>query len=111
MILTYFVTGSLLLRPILCKQRANRIRALYGLLSPAPVAPSAAAPGEKPPELPGIPRSSADPPGSRRVLPHRTPWPAVPFRQENVVGKASDIRSQLAQYGTWREKRITDPDF
>jgi zinc protease len=28
-----------------------------------------------------------------------------------VVGKASDVRSQLAKYGTWREKRITDPDF
>jgi zinc protease len=28
-----------------------------------------------------------------------------------VVGKAADIRSQLAKFGTWREKKITDPDF
>ena len=28
-----------------------------------------------------------------------------------VVGKAADIRSQLGKYGTWQEKKITDPDF
>jgi len=28
-----------------------------------------------------------------------------------VVGKASEIRPLLAKYGTWQEKRITDPDF
>jgi predicted Zn-dependent peptidase len=28
-----------------------------------------------------------------------------------VVGKAADIRSQLRKYGTWQEKKITDPDF
>jgi zinc protease len=28
-----------------------------------------------------------------------------------VVGKAADIKSQLGKYGTWQEKRITDPDF
>jgi len=28
-----------------------------------------------------------------------------------VVGKAADIRPLLAKYGTWREKKITDPDF
>ncbi len=28
-----------------------------------------------------------------------------------VVGKAADIRPQLAKYGTWQEKKITDPGF
>jgi predicted Zn-dependent peptidase len=28
-----------------------------------------------------------------------------------VVGKASDIRPLLQKYGTWQEKKITDPDF
>jgi len=28
-----------------------------------------------------------------------------------VVGKAADIKPLLAKYGTWREKKITDPDF
>ena len=28
-----------------------------------------------------------------------------------VVGKAADIRAQLAKYGTWVEKKITDPGF
>ncbi len=28
-----------------------------------------------------------------------------------VVGKAADIRPQLRKYGSWQEKRITDPDF
>lgn len=28
-----------------------------------------------------------------------------------VVGKASEIRPLLAKYGTWQEKKITDPDF
>ncbi|MGZ5496333.1 MAG: M16 family metallopeptidase, partial [Candidatus Aminicenantales bacterium] len=28
-----------------------------------------------------------------------------------VVGKAADIRPLLAKYGTWQEKRITDPGF
>ena len=28
-----------------------------------------------------------------------------------VVGKAADIRPQLAKYGAWQEKKITDPDF
>lgn len=28
-----------------------------------------------------------------------------------VVGKADDIKPLLAKYGTWREKKITDPDF
>ena len=28
-----------------------------------------------------------------------------------VVGKAADIRPLLAKYGTWQEKKITDPDF
>ncbi len=28
-----------------------------------------------------------------------------------VVGKASDIRPLLAKYGTWQEKKISDPDF
>jgi predicted Zn-dependent peptidase len=28
-----------------------------------------------------------------------------------VVGKAAEIRPLLAKYGTWQEKKITDPDF
>lgn len=28
-----------------------------------------------------------------------------------VVGKAADIKKQLEKYGTWTEKKITDPDF
>jgi predicted Zn-dependent peptidase len=28
-----------------------------------------------------------------------------------VVGKAEEIKPLLAKYGTWREKKITDPDF
>jgi len=28
-----------------------------------------------------------------------------------VVGKAADIKPLLAKYGSWREKKITDPDF
>ncbi len=28
-----------------------------------------------------------------------------------VVGKAADIKPQLAKFGTWEEKKITDPDF
>ena len=28
-----------------------------------------------------------------------------------VVGKAADIRPQLRKYGTWQEKKISDPDF
>jgi len=28
-----------------------------------------------------------------------------------VVGKAAEIRKQLEKYGTWTEKKITDPDF
>jgi zinc protease len=28
-----------------------------------------------------------------------------------VVGKAADIRPLLKKYGTWQEKKITDPDF
>jgi zinc protease len=28
-----------------------------------------------------------------------------------VVGKAADIRPLLAKYGTWQEKKISDPDF
>jgi len=28
-----------------------------------------------------------------------------------VVGKAADIRPLLTKYGTWQEKKITDPDF
>lgn len=28
-----------------------------------------------------------------------------------VVGKAADIRPLLAKYGSWQEKKITDPDF
>ena len=28
-----------------------------------------------------------------------------------VVGKAADIRPLLAKFGTWREKKISDPDF
>ncbi len=28
-----------------------------------------------------------------------------------VVGKADDIRGQLKKFGTWQEKKITDPDF
>ncbi len=28
-----------------------------------------------------------------------------------VVGKAADIKSQLQKYGTWTEKKISDPDF
>lgn len=28
-----------------------------------------------------------------------------------VVGKAADIKAQLAKFGTWDEKKITDPDF
>jgi predicted Zn-dependent peptidase len=28
-----------------------------------------------------------------------------------VVGKAADIRPLLAKFGTWEEKKITDPDF
>jgi zinc protease len=28
-----------------------------------------------------------------------------------VVGKAAEIRAQLQKYGTWTEKKITDPDF
>lgn len=28
-----------------------------------------------------------------------------------VVGKASEIRPLLKKYGTWQEKKITDPDF
>jgi zinc protease len=28
-----------------------------------------------------------------------------------VVGRASEIRPLLAKYGTWQEKKITDPDF
>ncbi len=28
-----------------------------------------------------------------------------------VVGKAADIKPLLQKYGTWREKKITDPDF
>ena len=28
-----------------------------------------------------------------------------------VVGKAAEIMPLLAKYGTWREKKITDPDF
>jgi predicted Zn-dependent peptidase len=28
-----------------------------------------------------------------------------------VVGKAADIRPLLRKYGTWQEKKITDPDF
>jgi hypothetical protein len=27
------------------------------------------------------------------------------------VGKAADIKSLLARFGTWEEKKITDPDF
>jgi hypothetical protein len=27
------------------------------------------------------------------------------------VGKAADIKSLLAKFGTWEEKKITDPDF
>ncbi len=28
-----------------------------------------------------------------------------------VVGKAAEIREQLKKFGTWQEKKITDPDF
>jgi len=28
-----------------------------------------------------------------------------------VVGKAADIKKQLEKFGTWQEKKITDPDF
>ena len=28
-----------------------------------------------------------------------------------VVGKAADIKKQLEKFGTWTEKKITDPDF
>lgn len=28
-----------------------------------------------------------------------------------VVGKASEIKAQLEKFGTWTEKKITDPDF
>ena len=28
-----------------------------------------------------------------------------------IVGKAAEIRPLLAKFGTWQEKRITDPDF
>jgi zinc protease len=28
-----------------------------------------------------------------------------------VVGKAADIKQQLEKYGTWTEKKITDPDY
>jgi predicted Zn-dependent peptidase len=28
-----------------------------------------------------------------------------------VVGKAADIRSQLAKYGTWKERKISEPGF
>jgi hypothetical protein len=28
-----------------------------------------------------------------------------------VVGKAADIKPLLAKFGTWEEKKITDPDF
>jgi len=27
------------------------------------------------------------------------------------VGKAPDIKPLLAKFGTWKEKKITDPDF
>jgi predicted Zn-dependent peptidase len=28
-----------------------------------------------------------------------------------IVGRAADIKPQLARFGTWEEKKITDPDF
>jgi hypothetical protein len=28
-----------------------------------------------------------------------------------VVGKAADIKPQLAKFGSWEEKKITHPDF
>jgi zinc protease len=28
-----------------------------------------------------------------------------------VVGKAADIKPLLSKYGSWTEKKITDPDF
>ena len=28
-----------------------------------------------------------------------------------VVGRAADIKPLLAKFGTWEEKKITDPDF
>jgi hypothetical protein len=28
-----------------------------------------------------------------------------------VVGRATDIKPLLAKFGTWEEKKITDPDF
>jgi len=27
------------------------------------------------------------------------------------VGRAADIKPLLAKFGTWEEKKITDPDF
>jgi len=27
------------------------------------------------------------------------------------VGKAADIRAQLQKFGTWQEKKISDPGF
>jgi len=52
----------------------------------------------------------------RKATPAETKEAAVRLVPETdlvltVVGKASDIRRQLEKYGTWTEKKITDPDF
>jgi zinc protease len=52
----------------------------------------------------------------RNVTPAAAREAAVRWIPENdyvlvVVGKAAEIKSQLQKYGTWTEKKISDPDF
>jgi len=55
--------------------------------------------------LPSYPRTWGRPSDQ----PHREEGPARAVAA--VVGKAEDIKPLLAKFGTWEEKKITDPDF